>query len=134
MSKNYDDDLQEQPVKNSSILTRADALKVNENDPTTTQPLVSVDFPVMSDTVFIWDTMPLRDIDGKVLSVNGWSVIFTLTADREPENPDYIDANGNYDIALDWNNRHGRAKMCLRGIALLWSMNMITDTFRQWLT
>ncbi len=62
----------------------------------------------MSDTVFIWDTMPLRDIDGKVLSVNGWSVIFTLTADREPENPEYIDANGNYDIALDWNNRHGR--------------------------
>ena len=33
--------------------TRADALKVNENDPTTTQPLVSPDFPVMSDTVFI---------------------------------------------------------------------------------
>ncbi|MBF7978211.1 MULTISPECIES: glycoside hydrolase family 68 protein [Rahnella] len=112
MSKIYDNDLQEQPAKNSSIWTRADALKVNENDPTTTQPLVSADFPVMSDTVFIWDTMPLRDIDGKVLSVNGWSVIFTLTADREPENPDYIDANGNYDIALDWNNRHGRAKMC----------------------
>jgi hypothetical protein len=34
MSKNYDDDLQEQPAKNSSIWTRADALKVNENDPT----------------------------------------------------------------------------------------------------
>ncbi|MGA5655838.1 glycoside hydrolase family 68 protein [Rahnella contaminans] len=34
MSKNYDDDLQEQPAKNSSIWTRADALKMNENDPT----------------------------------------------------------------------------------------------------
>ncbi|KPX31984.1 Sucrase, partial [Pseudomonas coronafaciens pv. garcae] len=43
-----------------TVWSRADALKVNENDPTTTQPLVSPDFPVMSDTVFIWDTMPLR--------------------------------------------------------------------------
>ncbi|WP_081011112.1 glycoside hydrolase family 68 protein, partial [Pseudomonas syringae group genomosp. 3] len=41
-----------------TVWSRADALKVNENDPTTTQPLVSPDFPVMSDTVFIWDTMP----------------------------------------------------------------------------
>nr|UVN18339.1 hypothetical protein pPsy0462c_00080 [Pseudomonas syringae] len=41
-----------------TVWSRADALKVNENDPTTTQPLVSADFPVMSDTVFIWDTMP----------------------------------------------------------------------------
>ncbi|KUG40984.1 Levansucrase [Pseudomonas savastanoi pv. fraxini] len=47
-----------------TIWSRADALKVNENDPTTTQPLVSPDFPVMSDTVFIWDTMPLRELDG----------------------------------------------------------------------
>ncbi|MDG6416437.1 glycoside hydrolase family 68 protein, partial [Pseudomonas syringae pv. actinidiae] len=37
-----------------TVWSRADALKVNENDPTTTQPLVSADFPVMSDTVFIW--------------------------------------------------------------------------------
>ncbi len=36
-----------------TVWTWADALKVNENDPTTTQPLVSPDFPVMSDTVFI---------------------------------------------------------------------------------
>ncbi|RMR98259.1 Levansucrase, partial [Pseudomonas coronafaciens pv. garcae] len=57
-----------------TVWSRADALKVNENDPTTTQPLVSADFPVMSDTVFIWDTMPLRELDGTVVSVNGWSV------------------------------------------------------------
>ncbi|RMM32958.1 hypothetical protein ALQ80_100778, partial [Pseudomonas coronafaciens pv. oryzae] len=56
-----------------TVWSRADALKVNENDPTTTQPLVSPDFPVMSDTVFIWDTMPLRELDGTVVSVNGWS-------------------------------------------------------------
>lgn len=101
-----------QQPNQSTIWTRADALKVRADDPTTTQPLVSVDFPVLSDTVFIWDTMPLRDINGNVTSVDGWSVIFTLTADRQPTNPDYLDENGNYDINLDWNDRHGRAKMC----------------------
>ncbi|WP_156106978.1 hypothetical protein [Rahnella sp. WP5] len=38
MSKIYDNDLQENPAKHSSIWTQADALKVNENDLTTTQP------------------------------------------------------------------------------------------------
>ncbi|WDU65606.1 glycoside hydrolase family 68 protein [Pseudomonas poae] len=92
--------------------TRADALKVNENDPTTTQPLVSPDFPVMSDTVFIWDTMPLRELDGTVVSVNGWSVIFTLTADRRPHDPQFINADGRYDIKRDWEDRHGHARIC----------------------
>ncbi|PWC13339.1 glycoside hydrolase 68 family protein [Brenneria roseae subsp. americana] len=99
-----------QPNK-PTIWSRADALKVNENDPTTTQPLVRGDFPVMSDEVFIWDTMPLRDMDGNIASVNGWSVIFTLTADRNPTDPEYLDEEGNYDITRDWNDRHGRAKM-----------------------
>ena len=92
--------------------TRADALKVNENDPTTTQPLVSPDFPVMSDTVFIWDTMPLRELDGTVVSVDGWSVIFTLTADRRPHDPQFINADGRYDIKRDWEDRHGHARIC----------------------
>ncbi|MEX5542033.1 glycoside hydrolase family 68 protein [Pseudomonas poae] len=92
--------------------TRADALKVNENDPTTTQPLVRPDFPVMSDTVFIWDTMPLRDLDGAVVSVDGWSVIFTLTADRRPHDPQFINADGRYDIKRDWEDRHGHARIC----------------------
>lgn len=92
--------------------TRADALKVNEDDPTTTQPLVSADFPVMSDEVFIWDTMPLRDLHGDVVSINGWSVIFTLTANRNNENSSYLDSNGNYDITADWEDRHGRARIC----------------------
>ena len=90
--------------------SRADALKVREDDPTTTQPVVAIDFPVMSDDVFIWDTLPLRKYDGNIVSVNGWSVIFTLTADRLPE--EYTDANGNYDIYTDWNARHGRARIC----------------------
>lgn len=96
----------------STKWTRADALKVSFDDPTTTQPVVSSDFPVMSEDVFVWDTMPLRDIHGDVVSVNGWSVIFTLTADRNKNNPEYLDANGNYDITSDWENRHGRARIC----------------------
>lgn len=90
--------------------TRADALKVRFDDPTTTQPLVPGNFPVMNDNLFIWDTMPLRKMDGSIVSVNGWSVIFTLTADRSPDN--HKDSNGNYDINADWNDRHGRAKIC----------------------
>jgi len=89
--------------------SRADALKVNFDDPTTTQPEVSLEFPVMDDSLFIWDTMPLRKLDGTVVSVNGWSVIFTLTATRSPEL--YIDKEGNYDITSDWENRHGRARI-----------------------
>lgn len=90
--------------------TVADALKVHFDDPTTTQPVVSGDFPIMSDEVFIWDTLPLRKLDGNIVAVNGWSVIFTLTADRQPNQ--YKDELGNYDINKDWNDRHGRARIC----------------------
>lgn len=68
-----------------------------------------LNFPVMSDNVFIWGTMPLRKLDDNIVSVNGWSTIFTLTADRAPEN--YKNANGNHNIDADWNDRHGRAKI-----------------------
>ncbi|MCH5051344.1 glycoside hydrolase family 68 protein, partial [Pectobacterium aquaticum] len=54
-----------------TIWTRADVLKINENDPTTTQPLVSPDFPVMNNNIFIWDTMPLRTLEGTIVSING---------------------------------------------------------------
>lgn len=94
----------------TSRWTRADALKVNENDPTTKQPLVPIDFPVMDDKLFIWDTMPLRTLDGTIVSVNGFSVIFTLTADRNPEL--FLDEKGKYDIKADWEDRHGRARIC----------------------
>ena len=94
----------------TSYWSRADALKVNIDDPTTTQPLVNFDFPTMSSDVFVWDTMPLRTLDGNIVSVNGWSVILTLTANREPSK--YIGSDGNYDINSDWSDRHGRAHIC----------------------
>ncbi|MGE9550914.1 glycoside hydrolase family 68 protein [Erwinia amylovora] len=97
---------------NSTKWTRADALKINEADPTTTQPVVDYNFPVMSSDNFIWDTMPLRDLKGNIVSVNGWSVIFTLTATRNENSDKFVDASGNYDITADWNDRHGRARIC----------------------
>ncbi|MEN4911476.1 glycoside hydrolase family 68 protein [Erwinia amylovora] len=95
-----------------TLWTRADALKVHEDDPTTTQPVIDIAFTVMSEEVFIWDTMPLRDFDGEIISVNGWCIIFTLTADRNTDNPQFQDENGNYDITRDWEDRHGRARIC----------------------
>ena len=90
-----------------TIWTRADALKIKEDQIETTQPLVSENFPILSDKVFVWDTMPLRQLDNTVVSVNGWSVMLTLTAKRQPEK--YVDSNGNYQIKEDWEDRHGRA-------------------------
>ena len=92
-----------------TIWTRADVLKIIEDNPATTQPAVPADFPVMRDDLFIWDTMPLRKLDGTVCSVNGYNIIFTLTAIREPEK--FRTANNEYDIQSDWDDRHGRAFM-----------------------
>lgn len=89
--------------------SRADALKVHADDPTTTQPKVSISFPTMDEDLFIWDTLPLKKLDGTIVSVNGWSIIFTLTATKDPET--YKNADGSYDITTDWNNRHGRARI-----------------------
>lgn len=93
----------------STIWTRADALKVNL-DATNQLPPIEGDFPVLDDKLFIWDTMPLKTLDGDIVSVNGWNVIFTLTAWREPEK--FLNKVGEYNITEDWNDRHGRARIC----------------------
>ena len=88
--------------------TRADAIKVTADNPTTTQPIVPYKFKGMSNkNVFVWDTMPIRDLKNEIISINGWSIIFTLTATRRFN--EIKDKNGNYDIVTDWNSRHGRA-------------------------
>jgi levansucrase len=61
--------------------TRADALKVR-SDPTTTSPVISTDFPVMTNEVWIWDTWPLTNLSTDVVTYRGWHVIFSLTAPR----------------------------------------------------
>lgn len=91
-----------------SLWTREDALKIKLDAEETTNSLVPTDFPIMSDELFIWDTMPLVDKAGKVVSVDGWKVIFTLAA---PRHWDRLDENGDYQIKEDWENRHGDARI-----------------------
>lgn len=69
-------------IAEPSLWTRADAMKVHTDDPTATMPTIDYDFPVMTDKYWVWDTWPLRDINGQVVSFQGWSVIFALVADR----------------------------------------------------
>lgn len=77
--------------------TRADALQILEQSRTNvppgenslpeqlTMPDIPVDFPVMrardGRQVWVWDTWPLTDARGNQYSYNGWTVIFSLTAD-----------------------------------------------------
>ena len=61
---------------------RADALKVHA-DPTTTNPRVDENFPVMTDQVWVWDTWPLTDLQTRPITYQGWKVIFSLTAPRD---------------------------------------------------
>jgi levansucrase len=60
---------------------RADALKVRR-DPTNTKPRIPADFPVMTNQVWVWDTWPLVDLEGRPVSYRGWQIIFSLVAPR----------------------------------------------------
>lgn len=90
-------------LSKTTVWTRADALKVKADDPTTTQPSVQLDFPVMNDELAFWDTWALRDLSGTSVSFNGWNVIFQLTAP--------LQHNDNPNIVNDWENRHGHARI-----------------------
>lgn len=85
----------------TSRWTIADALKVHADDPTTTMPVIAADFPTMSESVMIWDTGALRDINMNSVTVNGWHVIWSLAADKV----DLTNAN----IAAEWANRNNTA-------------------------
>jgi levansucrase len=61
--------------------TRAQALKVHL-DPTNTKPKIGPDFPVMNNAVWVWDTWPLTNLDGKPITYKGWNIIFSLVAPR----------------------------------------------------
>ncbi|GAB7302874.1 hypothetical protein MAFF212519_07250 [Clavibacter michiganensis] len=72
--------------------TRADAKQIAKlSDPTAaprtnsmpealTMPQVPQDFPTMTDQAYVWDTWPLTDSSGQTYSVDGYDVIFALTA------------------------------------------------------
>lgn len=62
--------------------TRAEALRIEMTDDNTA-PLIPDDFPIMTDEVWVWDTWPLTDLEGNVVKVGGYSVIFSLVAPRD---------------------------------------------------
>lgn len=75
--------------------TRADARQIMsvQNDTTVatgenslpesvTMPEIPVDFPIMTDEVWVWDTWSLTDEHANQMSYMGWDVIFSLVAPR----------------------------------------------------
>lgn len=62
--------------------TRGEALEISPG-PSNTAPAIPPDFPVMTDDVWVWDTWPLTNLDGEVVKVGGYNVIFSLTAPRD---------------------------------------------------
>jgi levansucrase len=74
--------------------TRADAKQIAKlSDPAApprqnsmpaaqTMPQVPQDFPTMTDQAYVWDTWPLTDSTGQTYSVDGYDVVFALTAPR----------------------------------------------------
>lgn len=89
--------------------TIAHALKLRLDDPTTTIPKIPFNFPLLDNRLFVWDTMPLRTYDLLPVSINGWTVIFTLTALKSPKR--YV-LDGGYDITANWEDRHNWARIC----------------------
>lgn len=67
-----------------------------------TSPYINPDFKLAVPNLWIWDTWPLTKRDGSIATINGYMVIFALTAPR----------------SVDWNKRHDVAV-----ISYFYSMN-----------
>lgn len=67
-----------------------------------TAPNINPSFKLVAPDLWIWDTWPLIKGDGSVATVNGYKVIFALTAPRK----------------VDWNKRHDIAR-----ISFFYSLN-----------
>lgn len=63
----------------TSNWTIEDASQI-ERTKDTTAPYIEPDFEKMAPELHVWDTWPLRNKDGSVAKVNGYYVIFSLTA------------------------------------------------------
>ncbi|KYH24232.1 levansucrase/invertase [Halalkalicoccus paucihalophilus] len=66
----------------ASQWTRTDANKITLTDETTA-PVINDDSAVISDDYWIWDTWPLRHRDGSIVKINGWQIVFSLTASKD---------------------------------------------------
>ncbi|MCA1020618.1 glycoside hydrolase family 68 protein [Halobacillus litoralis] len=63
----------------TSNWTIEDASQI-ERTKDTTAPYIEPDFEKMAPELHVWDTWPLRNKDGSIAKVNGYYVIFSLTA------------------------------------------------------
>ena len=93
----------------SSVWTKSDASKINLNL-INTLPHFDINFPVISDELFAWDFMPLKDLKtNDIVKVDKWYVVFSLGCKKEPHI--YLNEDNSYDIQSDWENRHMRASI-----------------------
>ncbi|WP_126664381.1 glycoside hydrolase family 68 protein [Haloterrigena salifodinae] len=66
----------------ASQWTREHANSIELTDDTTA-PVINENSDVISDDYWIWDTWPLRYRDGSIAKINGWQVVFSLTASKD---------------------------------------------------
>lgn len=59
--------------------TREEASRIELTDDTTA-PVIDGSPDSISDDYWVWDTWPLRNRDGSIVKVNGWQIVFSLTA------------------------------------------------------
>jgi len=59
--------------------TRAEASRIELTDDTTA-PVIDGNPELLSDDYWVWDTWPLRNREGEIVKIDGWQVIFSLTA------------------------------------------------------
>ncbi|WP_160135500.1 glycoside hydrolase family 68 protein [Halococcus salsus] len=62
--------------------TREQAEQIRRTD-ANTAPLIDEPVDKLSDSLYIWDTWPLRNRDGSITKINGYQVIFSLTAPND---------------------------------------------------
>lgn len=66
----------------ASAWTREHANSIELTDDLTA-PVIDDNSDVISDDYWIWDTWPLRYRDGSIAKIDGWQVVFSLTASKD---------------------------------------------------
>lgn len=77
----------------TAVWSREDAQNYNLNKDNTAPDIDNVD--QVAPDYWVWDTWPLRNRDGSIATVNGYKVVFALTASKE----------------YTWSGRHDEAKI-----------------------
>lgn len=60
--------------------SREDVTKLEMNDDQIAPEIDQEELEQIAPDLHVWDTWPLRDKDGSITKINGWTVIFSLTA------------------------------------------------------